>query len=154
MFFHLRMMKIWQLVFHMNPYRNIINWPVRIYARDEIPLNSNAVRLLGPICLQLGVINLLIQVNLGDPTDPLILNLAQSFTRTIRQLDYVTIGFLFVLLSLPLCSNRSKKQMKKYWPENSHESFYYTCSVRVNFYGGLFHILQLIKLSTSSLKEE
>ena len=106
-------MKIWQLVFHMNPYRNIINWPVRIYARDEIPLNSNAVRLLGPICLQLGVINLLIQVNLGDPTDPLILNLAQSFTRTIRQLDYVTIGFLFVLLSLSLCSNRSKKQMKK-----------------------------------------
>ena len=107
-------MKIWQLVFHMNPYRNTINWPVRIYARDEIPLNSNAVRLLGPICLQLGVINLLIQVNLGDPTDPLILNLAQSFTRTIRQLDYVTIGFLFVLLSLSLCSNRSKKQMKKY----------------------------------------
>ena len=44
-----------------------------------------AGRLLGPICLQLGVI--------GDPTDPLILNLAQSFTRTVHQLDYVTTGF-------------------------------------------------------------
>ena len=40
MLFHLRMMKIWQLVFHMNPYQNIINWSVRIYARDEISLNS------------------------------------------------------------------------------------------------------------------
>ena len=54
-------------------------------------------RLLGPICLQLGVIDLLKlipkQMNLGDPSDPLILNLAQSFTRTAHQLDYVTIDF-------------------------------------------------------------
>ena len=119
MFFHLRRMKIWKLVFHMSPYRNIINWSVRIYAKDEILLNSNAGRLLGPICLQLGVINLLIQVNLGDPTDPLILNLAQSFTRTIRQLDYVSKGFRFVLLSFSLRSNGTK---------NWHESFYYTSS--------------------------
>ena len=122
-----------------------------------------AGRLLGPICLQLKVIDLLIQViwevdtkkmNLGDPTDPLIFSLAQSFTRTVRQLDYLTIGFWFSLLSLPLCSNRSKKQMKKDWPENSRESFYYTCSLRVNFYGSLFHILQLNELPTNSSKED
>ena len=122
----------------------------------------SAGRLVGPIYFQLGVIDLSNQViwevdtqtsNLGDQTDPLILNLAQSFTRTVRQLDYVTIGFWFVLLSLSLCSNRSKKQMNKDWPENSHESFYYTCSLRVNFHAGLFHILKLIKLSTISSKE-
>ena len=45
--------------------------------------------------------------------DPLIFNLAQSFTRTVRQFDYVTIGFRFVLLSLSLRGNPSTKQMKK-----------------------------------------
>ena len=40
MLFHLRMMKIWQLVFHMNPCQNIVNCSVRIYTRDEISLSS------------------------------------------------------------------------------------------------------------------
>ena len=157
MFFHLRMMKIWQLVFHMNPYQNIINWSVRIYARDEISLNSICWTFIRTYLFAIRGhwSEKLIpkQMNLSDPTDPLILNLAQSFTRTVRQLDYVTIGFWFVLLSLSLCSNWSKKQMNKDWPENSHESFYYTCSLRVNFHAGLFHILKLIKLSTISSKE-
>ena len=119
--------------------------------------------LLGPICLQLGGIILLIQVIWEVDTqtnEPWRSNWPSNFKlRAVIYTDcssvgYVTIGFWFVLLSLSLCSNRSKKQMKKDWPKNSHESFYYTCSLRVNFYGGLFHILQLIKLSTISSKEE
>ena len=120
MFFHLRMMKIWQLVFHMNPYQNIINWSVRIYARDEISLNSICWTFIRTYLFAIRGhwSEKLIpkQMNLGDPTDPLILNLAQSFTRTVRQLDYLTIGFWFVLLSLSLRSNQSKKKKKK-WKE-------------------------------------
>ena len=41
----------------MNPFQNIINWSVRLY-----DLILYAERLLGHICLQLGVIDLLIQV--------------------------------------------------------------------------------------------
>ena len=123
MLFHWRMMKIWQLVFYMNPYQNIINWSVRIYARDEISLNSIcwtfirtylfAVRghyFVDPSDLRSWYPN---KMNLGDPTDPLILNLAQSFTRTVHQLGYVTTGFWFVLLSLSLCSNEAKNKWKK-----------------------------------------
>ena len=46
----------------MNPYQNIIKWSVRIYARDKALLILYAGLLLGPICLQFGVIHLLIQV--------------------------------------------------------------------------------------------
>ena len=63
------------------------------------------------------------------------------------------VGFRFVLLSLSLCGNQSTKQMKKEWPEYSHKSSYYTCSLRVSFHGGLFRVLRLIKLPTISLKK-
>ena len=149
-FFHLRMMKIRQLVFHMNPYQNIINWSVRIYGRDELSLNSICWKFIrtylftirGHWFIDPSDLRSLIpkQMDLGDPTDPLILNLVQSLTWNVCQLDYVTIGSWFVLFSLSLCSNWSKKQIRKNWPENSHESFYYSCSLRVNFYGGVFHI--------------
>ena len=52
-------------------------------------------------------------MNLGDPSDPLILNLAQSFTRIVHQLDYVTIGFglscLVCLCAVIEAKNKSKK---------------------------------------------
>ena len=80
--------------------------------------------------------------------------LAQSFTRAVRQLDYIIMDFWFTLLSFLCAVIEGNKQMKIDWTESSHESFYYTCPLRINFYGGLFHILQLIKLVTISSKEE
>ena len=51
-------------------------------------------------------------------------------------------------------SAEKQKTNEKKLTENLHESFYCTCSLRVTFYGNLFHILQLIKLSENSSKEE
>ena len=76
-----------------------------------------------------------------------------QLTHWFTRLFVLFVGFRFVLLNLSLCGNRSTKQMKKEWPEYSHKSSYYTCSLRVSFHGDLFRILRLIKLPTISLKK-
>ena len=82
-------------------------------------------RLLGPICLKLEVIGLLIQViwevetqimNLMGPADPVISNLAQSIYADRSSVWLRNVCFLFAFLSLPLPSNRSTKKSKKIDP--------------------------------------
>ena len=51
------------------------------------------------------------QMNLGDPIETIIFNLAQSFRRNVNQFDYLTIGFRFAFFCAVIWAQTSEKKV-------------------------------------------